>query len=69
MSAHDFLTMFSKGELPSFESCTRVRRKLQEKHPELRGTNYKERKAEEAKVIEQVGGDNWETLVDDLYKK
>lgn len=33
--------------LPSYESVTRARRKVQEKEPELRGTRYAERRKEE----------------------
>lgn len=50
----DFLTEFSNGDLPSFESITRCRRKLQELHPELRGPNYKQRQDESDKVVEQL---------------
>ena len=31
------------GELPNYEGITRARRKLQEKHPELRGRKYEQR--------------------------
>ena len=34
-------------KLPSYESVTRARRKVQELEPELRGKRYKARKAEE----------------------
>ena len=34
-------------KLPSYESVTRARRKVQEKEPELRGQRYKARQAEE----------------------
>ncbi len=30
----------SEGELPTFESITRCRRKMQEKYPQLRGKKY-----------------------------
>ena len=37
--------------LPSFESCSRARRKLQEKYPELRGTEYAKRKRTEREKV------------------
>ena len=36
MTALDLLLMLSKGDLPNWESITRVRRKLQSEYPELR---------------------------------
>lgn len=36
-----------KRKLPSFESISRARRKVQEKEPALRGSRYNQRKKEE----------------------
>ena len=44
MSAHTFLGEFSKGKYSNFESIRRVRQKLQEDNPELRGKKYGNRK-------------------------
>lgn len=44
LSAQDFLTMYSKGEITSSESIRRVRQKIQEEVVELRGKSYKQRK-------------------------
>jgi hypothetical protein len=44
MSAQDFLLNFTKGFYSSPESIRRVRQKLQEDFPELRGKKYNERK-------------------------
>jgi hypothetical protein len=40
----EFLKSFSIGKYTSPESVRRVRQKIQELNPELRGTSYKERK-------------------------
>jgi hypothetical protein len=45
-SAKDLLTMIANNELTSADAITRVRRKLQEECPELRGEKYAERKHE-----------------------
>jgi hypothetical protein len=44
MSAQDFLVNFTKGLYSSPESIRRVRQKLQENYPELRGIKYNNRK-------------------------
>lgn len=47
------LTKIRKGDWPSFESVTRARRKVQEQHPHLKGTERsrrcREKKEEEMK--------------------
>ena len=43
MTATEFLQRFADGKLTSSESIRRVRAKLQEKTPELRGQNYNKR--------------------------
>ena len=54
MSAMDLLTLMGFGKLTSTESIRRVRCKLQEDRPELRGTNYKERQEEANDVRGQI---------------
>ena len=44
MSAIDFIGLFASGKLTNFESIRRVRAKLQEEKPELRGVSYSKRK-------------------------
>jgi|688.fasta_scaffold243319_1 hypothetical protein len=46
-----FLFAFSNGDLTHFESIRRCRAKWQEEYPELRGDNYKERKAKESIIV------------------
>lgn len=46
MSAMDFLHLLAGGNIPLPDNITRTRRKLQEKHPELRGKNYQRRKTD-----------------------
>lgn len=43
MTAIDFLHLLAGGRIPFPDNITRVRRKLQEKHPELRGKNWDKR--------------------------
>jgi hypothetical protein len=40
LSAKDFLKQLSEKQLPSFEGVSRCRRKLQERHKELRGRKW-----------------------------
>tara|TARA_Y100000592_G_C5471315_1_gene319685 strand:+ start:860 stop:1168 length:309 start_codon:yes stop_codon:yes gene_type:complete len=44
MSASDLLQLFSDGKLPHTESIRRVRAKIQEQDPTLRGLSYGNRK-------------------------
>lgn len=41
--------------LPSYESVTRARRKLQEKNPELRGKKYEKRMMNQDEYIKRYG--------------
>ena len=50
LSAYDFLKMFAKGDLPNPESIRRIRQKLQQEFPELRGTNSILKQNESEKV-------------------
>ncbi len=54
MSAMDLLELIGFGKLTSTESIRRVRCKLQEDRPELRGKNYKERQEEGNSVRGQI---------------
>lgn len=44
MSFEEAMLNHKKHRLPSYESITRARRKVQEEHPELRGEKYNARK-------------------------
>ena len=44
-----------KLKLPSYESVTRARRKVQEKEPAMRGSRYNQRKNEESKYHDFYG--------------
>tara|TARA_R100000781_G_C4063124_1_gene121756 strand:+ start:774 stop:1082 length:309 start_codon:yes stop_codon:yes gene_type:complete len=46
MSGLDFMKMFAYGKLTNIKTIERMRRKLQEEHPELRGKLHKIRKEE-----------------------
>lgn len=56
MSAMSLLEMYTKGKLPSSESITRCRRKLEELHPELRGKDYLKRHSnkKQREVINEI---------------
>lgn len=58
LSFEDALEHHIKYGLPSYESVTRARRKVQEDYPYLRGTKYKRRKAEQEEYREFYGGSN-----------
>jgi hypothetical protein len=54
MSAVDFLQLLVNGSLPFPDSITRVRRKLQEKYKDLRGSNYAIRQHLETEVRRDI---------------
>ena len=54
MNAYDFLTRLANGELAHFESVRRLRQKLQEQVPELRGANYEKRKKDAEATRNQI---------------
>lgn len=45
LKSNDLMMMLKTGKLTSYDSITRVRRKVQEENKNLRGKLYKERKA------------------------
>jgi len=47
----EFFSKFVNGDFSHFESVRRCRAKWQEEYPELRGDNYKERKAKESIIV------------------
>ena len=50
----DTLIAIKTGDLPSFDTVTRLRRNLQERHPEIRGKRYYDRHLRaEVKVAEE----------------
>jgi hypothetical protein len=53
-TAYDFLKKMSSGNLTSFESISRARRKIQEHNPSLRGKNYKERQEMSEDIRENI---------------
>jgi len=53
-TAMNFLGDFSNGKYPSPESIRRCRQKIQEQHPELRGSTYNERKSKADIVKNQI---------------
>lgn len=54
LSAKDFIGLIANKKLTNYDSITRARRKVQEEHEELRGTNYTKRKEQEAVVREGI---------------
>jgi hypothetical protein len=59
-SLEEFMIELANGDLSNAESLTRMRRKIQEKHPALRGDKYDARHGMEANVCQQLSFfDNW----------
>ena len=54
MSLEDFFCILRRGDVFHFESISRVRRKLQELKPSLRGELWEARHREQFHVIEQL---------------
>jgi hypothetical protein len=54
LTAINLLQKLSDGDLPSYESISRCRRKIQEEKPELRGEKWKERHDAEETVIKEL---------------
>jgi len=54
MSAHKFLLKFAAGNLSNPESIRRVRQKLQEENPSLRGEKWRLRHAEAEVVRSEI---------------
>jgi hypothetical protein len=55
MTGFQVLEELAKGKLTSSESIRRVRQKLQEEHPELRGKNYKRRQSDAEETKQKIG--------------
>lgn len=55
ISAKDYLQLYADGKLPSSESITRCRRKIQEDNPDLRGKFYRERQEKQEAIQAQLG--------------
>ncbi len=55
LSAVEFLRLLTEGRLTGSETIRRVRQKLQEQNPTLRGKSYKARKKEETEVRNEIG--------------
>lgn len=50
----EILIMFAEGQLSMPDSITRVRRRLQETNPSLRGDTYGKRQAHQPEIIRQI---------------
>lgn len=54
LSAHELLGMYAKHKLSSPESIRRMRQKIQELQPLLRGTTWQKRQRHQGKVKQQI---------------
>ena len=54
LTAMDFLKLYSEGELTNSESIRRVRQKIQEENPDLRGTVNEARQKEGEEVRREI---------------
>lgn len=55
VSLHNYLNSMIRGEYPKIETVTRCSRQLQEKFPELRGKEWKERQKQVEPVKKNLG--------------
>ena len=55
LPAQKFLRILADGQLTSSDSITRMRRKAQEEHPELRGAKYNQRQDKQSSVKKDLG--------------
>ena len=54
IDAITLLSRFAEGKLPSYESISRCRRKIQEEQPELRGKKWAKRHSKQKIIKEQI---------------
>lgn len=54
ITAHDFLEKYSKGSLTNPESVRRLRQKIQEENPLLRGNLYEKRQKHANSIKNQI---------------
>ena len=54
LMAHDFLSKIANGSLSSWETITRIRRKLQEELPALRGKKWDSRHNKVNDVVDEL---------------
>ena len=54
IDALTLLSRFAEGKLPSYESISRCRRKVQEEKPELRGKKWEKRHTRQKIIKEQI---------------
>ena len=54
IDAVTLLSRFAKGNLPSYESISRCRRKIQEEKPELRGKKWEKRHSKQKIIKKQI---------------
>ena len=50
----DIIHLLAKGKLPSYESISRCRRKIQQLNPELRGKKWTERQRRAKKIRKEI---------------
>ena len=54
IDALTFLSRFAEGKLPSYESISRCRRKIQEEKPDLRGKKWAKRHSKQQLVKDEI---------------
>ena len=54
LTAREIMTSFAEGNLPSYESISRCRRKIQEEKPELRGKKWIKRHAKQKDIKNEI---------------
>jgi hypothetical protein len=54
ITGKQFMSFYAEGKLTNAETIRRVRQKIQEENPELRGTAYSERQKQAEEVKKQI---------------
>lgn len=54
VTAHEFLELYAQEQLTNAETIRRVRQKIQEENPELRGINYNFRQEQNEQVKKEI---------------
>ena len=54
INAITLLSRFAEGKLPSYESISRCRRKIQEEKPDLRGKKWAKRHSKQKVIKDQI---------------
>lgn len=63
LSAWKLLQMYAEGDLPRVDYITRIRRKIQEQNPDLRGEDYAKNQKHSIKVAKTINKPNYDEVL------